>query len=74
MCAELDHGPIVAQGAVPVLPGDDERTLAARVLAVEHRLYPMAVRWFVTGQLAVEDGRVRQTAGEPQLLFQPVAG
>lgn len=42
--AELDHGPIVAQVAVPILPGDDERTLAARVLAQEHRLYPDAVR------------------------------
>lgn len=41
--AELDHGPILAQAVVPVLPGDDADTLAARVLSQEHRIYPMAV-------------------------------
>lgn len=66
--AELDHGPIVAQGMVPVLPRDDEAALAARVLAVEHRLYPLAVRWWVEGRLRVEDGRVVQLDGVPQLL------
>jgi phosphoribosylglycinamide formyltransferase-1 len=55
---DLDHGPIVAQTAVPVLPGDDAATLAARVLEVEHRMYPRAVRWFVEDRLAVQDGRV----------------
>ena len=54
----LDHGPIVVQAAVPVLDGDDAATLAARVLAQEHRIYPMAVRWFVEGRLRVVDGRV----------------
>lgn len=43
----LDNGPIVIQGAVPVLPGDTEDTLSARVLAVEHRIYPQAVRWYL---------------------------
>lgn len=43
----LDNGPIVVQGAVPVLAGDTEESLAARVLAVEHRIYPQAVRWFL---------------------------
>ena len=47
--AALDHGPIVAQGAVPVLQGDDEATLAARVLAVEHRLLPAAVARVLRG-------------------------
>jgi len=42
----LDSGPIVIQAAVPVLPGDDESSLADRVLALEHRIYPQAVRWF----------------------------
>lgn len=64
----LDHGPIVAQGAVPVQPDDDETTLAARVLAVEHRLYPLAVRWFVHDRLALADGRVRQLDGESQAM------
>jgi len=66
--AELDHGPIVAQAAVPVLPGDDEDTLAARVLAREHVIYPLAVRWFVEGQLRLERGIVTHQAGTTQLL------
>jgi phosphoribosylglycinamide formyltransferase-1 len=41
----LDHGPIIIQAAVPVLPEDDEASLAARVLAQEHRIYPQALRW-----------------------------
>jgi phosphoribosylglycinamide formyltransferase-1 len=56
---ELDDGPIVIQAAVPVLPGDDEKSLASRVLTEEHRIYPQAVRWFVEGRLNVAgDGRV----------------
>ncbi len=56
---ELDHGPIVIQAAVPVLPGDAEDALAARVLAQEHRIYPQAVRWFLDGRLVLETGVVR---------------
>jgi phosphoribosylglycinamide formyltransferase-1 len=48
--AELDHGPILAQAAVPVLPHDTADTLAARVLVEEHRLYPQAVREWLRGQ------------------------
>jgi len=55
---ELDLGPIVAQAALAVRPDDDESTLAARVLALEHRLYPMAVRWFVEGRLSIDGERV----------------
>jgi phosphoribosylglycinamide formyltransferase-1 len=55
----LDHGPIVAQGAVPVLDGDDEDSLAARVLAVEHRVLPAAVRAFCEGRLVIAGARVR---------------
>lgn len=65
---ELDHGPIIAQAAVAVLPGDTEETLAARVLSREHLLYPKAVRWLVDGQLRVDNGVVTQLKGEPQLL------
>lgn len=57
--AQLDHGPIIAQAAVPVLPGDTEQTLAARVLEQEHRLYPQAIRWFLDGKLVIEGDRVR---------------
>ena len=66
--AELDHGPIVVQAAVPVLPGDDEETLAARVIAREHAIYPLAVRWFVEGQLRLDRGIVSHVGGAAQLL------
>jgi len=65
---ELDHGPIVLQSVVPVLPDDDEDTLAARILATEHVIYPRAVRWFVHGRLSLHAGRVRQLDGESRLL------
>lgn len=55
----LDHGPVIVQAAVPVLDTDDESTLAARVLAQEHRVYPMAVRWFAEDRLRVHNGRVQ---------------
>ncbi|MET0961952.1 MAG: phosphoribosylglycinamide formyltransferase [Noviherbaspirillum sp.] len=57
--ADLDHGPIVAQQAVPVLPEDDEASLAARVLGVEHQMYADAVRAFIDGRLHIENGCVR---------------
>jgi phosphoribosylglycinamide formyltransferase-1 len=57
--AELDHGPLVAQARVAVLPGDTEATLAARVLAQEHLLYPRAIRLFVEDRLSIENGDVR---------------
>lgn len=59
---DLDHGPIVAQAAVPVLEEDSEETLAERVLEQEHVIYPRAVRWFVQGRLALEGARVRLAA------------
>lgn len=54
----LDSGPIIAQAAVPVLPADSEDTLAARVLAEEHRLYPQAIRWICDGRVQLADDRV----------------
>lgn len=54
----MDEGPIVVQAAVPVLPDDDEPALAARVLAAEHRIYPLAVRLFAEGRARVEGERV----------------
>jgi len=54
----LDGGPIIVQAAVPVLPGDTEEALAARVLREEHRIYPQAIRWFCEGRLALAaDGK-----------------
>lgn len=55
---ELDAGPIIVQGAVPVLDGDDADSLAARILAVEHRIYPLAVRLIGEGRVTVSDDRV----------------
>lgn len=68
---ELDHGAIVAQAVVPVLAADTEVTLAARVLAAEHVLYPRALRWWALGLLQVEGGVVRHLGGESQLLTVP---
>ncbi|WP_229428756.1 phosphoribosylglycinamide formyltransferase [Microvirga pudoricolor] len=55
---ELDAGPIVAQAAVPVVPGDTEESLAARIIVQEHRLYPAALRMICAGDAWLEDGRV----------------
>ena len=55
----VDTGPIIAQAVVPVHPDDDEAALSARILAAEHRLYPMAVRLLAEGRLEIVGGRVR---------------
>jgi len=54
---ELDSGPIIAQAAVPVLPGDTPDTLAARVLEEEHKLYPQALKLVAEGKVVLRDGR-----------------
>lgn len=56
--AQLDHGPIVIQAAVPVRADDTATTLAARVLMQEHQIYPQAIRWFAEGKLVNNDGCV----------------
>jgi phosphoribosylglycinamide formyltransferase-1 len=66
---ELDHGPIILQAAVPVLPDDTEDSLAERVLAREHIIYPRAVRWMVEGALELRKGIVTHRGGEAQLLL-----
>jgi phosphoribosylglycinamide formyltransferase 1 len=66
---DLDHGPIIAQAVVPVLPGDTEETLAARVLAREHLLYPLALRWLIEGSLRLQGGIVTHVHGESQLML-----
>lgn len=55
--SELDVGPIIVQAAVPVFPEDDEQSLAARVLAQEHRIYPAALAWVASGQTTIQIGR-----------------
>ncbi|NHR04082.1 phosphoribosylglycinamide formyltransferase [Chromobacterium haemolyticum] len=69
--AELDHGPIVAQGVVEVLDGDDADTLAERVLQLEHRLYPAAVRRFVAGELNIVSGKIASRASVAGSLMAP---
>lgn len=71
--ADLDHGPIIGQAVVPVRGDDSESTLQARVLAAEHRLYPLAMRWLVAGDLVRNGGLVRHRRGEPQLLAAPIS-
>lgn len=66
MPSQVDHGPIIVQAAVPVRAGDSEASLAARVLRQEHRIYPLALRWFVEGRLVVEDGVVRVNGADTQ--------
>ncbi len=67
--SDLDLGPIVMQSVVPVKADDTEDTLAARVLASEHVIYPLSVSWFVRDLLRVERGLVRQIEGASQLLI-----
>ncbi len=66
---ELDGGPVIVQASVPILPGDDADRLAERVLVQEHRIYPLAVRWYAQGLLRLsEDGVIM----DGKLLTTPV--
>ena len=67
--ADLDHGPIVAQAAVPVRGDDSADALAARVLAQEHVLYPLAIRWLVADELERDGMRVLRHDGAAQMLW-----
>lgn len=67
--AEVDQGPIVIQAAVPVRPADTAETLAARVLAQEHVVYPRAVRWFLDGRLLLRNGVVTVKGDDAQLVL-----
>ncbi len=74
--AAVDDGPIIVQAAVPVLPGDDSEALAARVLAAEHRAYPLALRLIAEGRVRVrDDGRVeiRHAAAAANTMLNPTA-
>ena len=67
--ADLDHGPIVAQAAIPVRREDTADSLALRVLKQEHVIYPRAVRWFLDGKLVIESGAVSVKGNDAQLVF-----
>jgi len=65
----LDHGPIIAQGVVPVLTDDTPETLAARVLAVEHRVYPAVATWLAQWRVKIMPDQRVQVEGIPRRLF-----
>ncbi len=71
--AEMDHGPIIIQAAVPVLADDSEETLAARILKAEHKAYPQAVRLIAEGRVNIINEKVFITdAGQlPPIVFNP---
>jgi phosphoribosylglycinamide formyltransferase-1 len=72
---EMDAGPVIAQGALAVREDDTAETLAARVLAIEHKIYPAALRLVAEGRVRVEDGRCRidgATTTESVLLVPPI--
>lgn len=62
----MDHGPVIIQAAVPALPGEGGEALAARILALEHCIYPQAIAWLAQGRLAIEGRHVRLS--EPAAL------
>ncbi len=69
---ELDGGPAILQARVPVLADDDANSLAQRVLAVEHKIYPIAAQWFCSGRLIMRDGRAvldNQPLGDSGKIF-----
>jgi len=67
---ELDAGPIIAQAALAVRPGESEAVLAARVLALEHELLPRCIRWMLEGRVRLEDRRVVTSGFDPALLLR----
>ena len=60
-----DTGPVIVQAVVPVLEGDTEETLSARVLREEHRIYPRAIHWFAQGRLSLQGRRVAVRGAQP---------
>ncbi|HZH57139.1 phosphoribosylglycinamide formyltransferase [Yanghanlia caeni] len=72
--AQLDHGPIVAQGVVPVCAGDDPDALASRLLAVEHRVYAQVVRWLAEGRVSLDERQAVNVKGVATRAFLPDGG
>ncbi|MEE1544850.1 MAG: formyltransferase family protein, partial [Alphaproteobacteria bacterium] len=70
-----DAGPIIVQAAVPVLADDTAESLAARVLAQEHRIYPLAVRWIAEDRVSLYDNRVSVAgaAAAVETLINPIS-
>ena len=66
--AAVDEGPIICQGEVPILPNDDASSLAARVLKMEHYIYPLAVEWIINQRLQIEGNTVHVHPPESQYI------
>ncbi|MDQ7836810.1 MAG: phosphoribosylglycinamide formyltransferase [Humidesulfovibrio sp.] len=64
----MDHGPVIIQAAVPALPDDDHKSLAARILKLEHCIYPQAVSWLAQGRLSIDGRHVRVSGAHPASL------
>ncbi len=71
--ADVDAGPLIVQAAVPVLPGDDEPTLAARVLAAEHKAYPLALRLIAERRVRLDGAKVEIDGKPGPLLLGPAS-
>jgi len=69
---QFDTGPVIIQAAVPVLPGDDEASLGARILMQEHRIYPQAIQWYAQGRLRVEGRRVIVEKAPPPTMAEAI--
>ncbi len=70
--SEFDTGPIIIQAAVPVLAGDDGDSLAARILAQEHKIYPQAIQWCAEGRLRIEGRRVILEDARPPTIMEAI--
>ncbi len=70
---QLDHGPIVIQAAIPVLPNETEKSLAARVLQQEHRIYPQAVRWLMEDRIRLigNHAEIIDSSSSETVLYSP---
>ncbi len=70
--SEFDTGPIIIQAAVPVLPDDDGDSLAARILAQEHKIYPQAIQWYAQDRLHIQDRRVIVDNAPPPTILEAI--
>ncbi len=70
--ANFDTGPVIIQAAVPVLPDDDEASLAARILQQEHKIYPQAIQWYAQGRLVIEGRHVRVLNARPPTIAEAI--
>ena len=68
MTTGVDEGPIISQAELTVLDGENEAQLAARVLRLEHQIYPRAVKWFIDDRLRIEGNKVKLNPPETQFF------